>query len=256
VTALWGIDGEAGQQPQFTPTEDALWHAFTDSGGTRDRENLFRHYQPLARRLAASFLRRDAQTPLEYDELFQLACTGLLESIDRFKPDLGVPFRYFANRRISGAILNGIVHYSELNQQMSARRRIERERLASLSTEQQMSDGLDGRLEFLSDIAAGLALGLMLEESRLYSEDGKDPAKNAFETMAWKQMVKLVRKEVASLPQRESDIMNWHYLHGLQFENIAKILNLSKGRISQLHSAAIALLRKRLLKAGHFRIEG
>lgn len=206
--------------------------------------------------MAASFVRRDAPTPIEFDELFQLACTGLLESIDRFKPELGVPFRYFASRRINGAILNGIAQHSEINRQISNRRRLERERLASLAAEHKTPADLDEALGMLGDIAAGLALGLMLEESRLYSSDGADLAKNAFETIAWKQMVKLVEVEIAQLPQRDRDIMRWHYLDGLPFDQIADILKLSKGRISQLHSAAIALLRKRLLKVGQFRIEG
>jgi RNA polymerase sigma factor FliA len=256
VTALPNPSEQAGAAPQFTSAEEALWAAFVAAGSAPDREKLFRYYQPMAKRLAASFVRNVSPSPLEFDELFQLSCTGLLESIDRFKPELGVPFRYFASRRISGAILNGIAQYSEINQQISVRRRLERERLASLTKDQMVPLGIDEKLAMLGEIAAGLALGLMLEESRICVEGGQDPSQNVFETVAWKQMIKMVQKEIMQLPGRDRDVIAWHYLDGLPFDQIAKILNLSKGRVSQLHRAAIALLRKRLLKVGQFRIEG
>lgn len=245
-----------GEVPQPTAVEQQLWASFVQSATVSDREKLFRYYQPLARRLAATFVRRDVRTPLDFDELFQLACTGLLESIDRFKPELGVPFRYFANRRISGAILNGIAQYSEINQQISTRRRMERERLASLAADRGTPASLVEKLEILGEIAADLALGLMLEESRICSADSVDPSKNAFDTLAWKQMVKMVRAEIEQLQPRDRDIMIWHYIDGLQFDQIAEILSLSKGRVSQLHATAIMLLRKRLLSVGKFRVEG
>lgn len=246
---------KANLRPAFDAAETALWNAYAETQSARDREKLFRHYQPLAKRLAARFFRRDGATPIEFDELFQLACTGLLESIDRFKPELNVPFRYFANRRIGGAILNGIAKHSELNEQITLRHRMARERLSSLKSSGK-SGNLDETLDLLGEIAAGLALGLLLEESRLFTSEGKDPSRDAFDTLAWKQTVRLVRSEIEHLPSRDRDLMLWHYIDGLPFEQIAKIMGLSKGRVSQLHKAAVRSLRKRLLNAGHFRFEG
>jgi len=45
-----------------------------------------------------------------------------------------------------------------------------------------------------------------------------------------------------------------HYIHGVAFEQLASLLDLSKGRVSQLHRAALLLLRKRLREHGHFRM--
>lgn len=235
--------------------EIELWAAYSINGGQAERELIFRFYQPLVKRLALRFYRPGSGSHIEFSELYQLASTGLLESIDRFRPDLGIPFRYFANRRISGAILNGIAIYSEVDQQISVRRRIARERLASLKGTQPPKQ-LDDALDLLGEIAAGLALGLMLEDTRSVAIEGTDCAKDAFETIAWKQMINLVRKEISMLPPRESDMMIWHYIDGLHFQQVADIMGLTRSRVSQMHKAAISLLRKRLLNAGHFRLEG
>jgi RNA polymerase sigma factor FliA len=236
--------------------EGALWLSFTESPSTAGRERLFRHYQHLARNMAARYRRSNAGAQIEFAELYQLGCTGLLESIDRFKPELGVPFRYFANRRISGAILNGIAKYSELNWQISARKRAERDRIASLGHNAGQVQSMDEQLSLLGEIAAGLALGFMVEAGDAIGNDPASPDEDAFETLAWKQMIKLIGEEIHQLQPQQRDIMLWHYHDGLPFDQIAIILGLSKGRISQIHKAAIALLRKRLLNSRKIWFEG
>lgn len=255
---MMSVRGSQNEQAQPLPENDeqSLWASFAESKSKKTRERLFTKYLPLARRLAAKYANLEARISIEYGDLFQLACTGLLESIDRFKPELGVPFRYFANRRINGAIVNGIAKYSELSQQISMQRRIAKERMSSLKDGTGNPSSLDDALAALGDIAAGLALGLILEESARGSVEPVDSAAGAFETVAWKQMVKLVRDSIEQLPVREKDIMIWHYIEGLTFEHISVLLGLTKGRISQVHKAAIALLRKRLLNSSHLRFEG
>jgi RNA polymerase sigma factor FliA len=235
--------------------EQALWVEFKANGSKRAREQLFRYFIPLARRLAARFTRNDLSTPIEFEELYQLACTGLLEAIDRYNPELGVPFRYFGNRRINGCILTGIAGYSEINQQISARNRMARERIASAENDKALPSDLAGALGFLGEIAAELALGFMIEDERLYSLDGADPAPNAYETLAWKQAVQLVGAQLEQLPIRDRDIIKLHYVEGISFAQIAGLFGLTKSRISQLHKSAIALLRKRLLHVSAYRFK-
>lgn len=236
--------------------EAELWSAYQSSNSSSDRECLFRRYQSLARNMAGRYKRSEAGKRLEYAELFQLACTGLIESIDRFKPEIGIPFRYFANRRISGAILNGIANYSELNQQLSERRRVERERVGSLREDSKKPKSIDEKLDLLGEIAAGLALGFILEGAASDARVSAPAGQDAFETLAWKQLVKLVRDEIEQLLPQQRDIMIWHYSDSLPFDQIASIMGLSKGRISQIHKAAVDLLQRRLLHVRKIWLEG
>jgi RNA polymerase sigma factor for flagellar operon FliA len=45
------------------------------------------------------------------------------------------------------------------------------------------------------------------------------------------------------LPEREAMIMALHYQEGLTFREVAKVLDLTPGRISQMHTQAILRLR-------------
>lgn len=236
--------------------ERELWEQLRGARPEPARQALFRKYQPLARRVAWRFMRDDPATPVEFGELLQLASVGLLEAIERYSPERSVPFRYYCPRRIAGAIADGVAKLSEVNSQISTVRRIKRERTRSLAQDRVQPADLAGKLDLIGDIAAELALGLMLEGSALYLEDERDTAPDAYETLAWAQALRQVRSALETLPERDRMIIGWHYLDGLPFDEIARLYGLSKGRISQIHKAALALLRKRLSAGGLLRVEG
>ncbi len=236
--------------------ERALWEQLQSDSPERARQALFRQYQPLARRIAWRFMRDDPATPVEFAELLQLASLGLLEAIDRYRPERAVPFRYFCPRRIAGAIADGVARLSEVNSQISTARRMRRERTRSLAQDRAQPASLSEKLDLIGDIAAELALGLMLEGSTLYQESERDPARDAYETLAWNQAQRQVRTALETLPERDRVVIGWHYLDGLPFDEVARLMGLSKGRVSQIHKAALALLRKRLSASGLIRLEG
>ncbi len=236
--------------------EAQLWAALKRDGSSTAREQLFCLYQPLARQLAGRHFRSRATGAIEFLELVQMASTGLLEAIDRFKPELGVPFRYFCGRRIMGSILNGVAAHSEVNRQVTVRNRMMRDRMASLRPDTPDGGTVIETLDRLGEIAIGLAVGFMLEESGSHMAAEPGLASNGYDTLAWKQMTTLLANELDRLPAREQDIVRLHYCEGLSFEQLGTMFGVTKGRISQLHKAAIALMRKRLLQASPFVFRG
>lgn len=236
--------------------EQALWEQLRSSLPEVARQVLFRRYQPLARRIAWRFMRDDPATPVEFAELLQLASVGLLEAIDQYRPERAVPFKYYCPRRIAGSIADGVARLSEVNQQIATARRLKRERVRSLAHDRGQPQTLSEKLDLIGDIAAELALGLMLEGSSLYIEDERDPERDAYETLVWNQALRQVRTVLETLPERDREVIGWHYLDGLAFDEVARLLGLTKGRISQIHKAALGLLRKRLSASGLIRLEG
>ena len=191
-------------------------------------------------------------------ELYQYAYAGLLEALDRFELTANTPFRPFAAHRISGSILDGIPHLSEVREQLSWRRRVRRERLQSLAEER---EGEEARapVEKLAELAVGLALGFMLEGTGLFNprDDEREvpvSGENAYESVAWKETIEHLQTELESLPEREQTILRQHYVNGMSFDQLSVLLAISKGRISQLHRGALSLLRKRMREQGHFRM--
>lgn len=239
------------------PEDSELWRAFLDTRDAQVREKLFAAYFPFARQIAARRFLDRRSGDIEFADLSQLAGAGLLEAIDRYDPVHGVPFKRYAGRRISGSILDGIAKMSEVRQQISFRNRIRSERLRSLSDVDAADMPVADALQELIEVAVGLALGFMLEGTGLYQADGaeRDGGVSAYESLVWKETIQRIMTEVSALPEREQSIIRRHYLDGLSFDQIGALLGVSKGRVSQLHKAAIALLKKRLLGSRAFMLE-
>lgn len=236
--------------------EGSLWRALREAGSAAARERLFTAYLPFARALAGRQFKRKAGRDVEYEDLLQLACAGLLEAIDRFNAALGVPFKAFAVRRINGSMIDGIAKMNEVREQISFRNRVQRDRLRSLASEEAGPVPRGRAMEALVDMAIGLALGFMLEGTALYHKES-DPCivATAYDSLAWKELVERAAAEVARLPERDRRIIELHYLEDVNFDQIAALLGLTKGRISQLHKAAMLVLRKRLSAVAGFRLE-
>lgn len=223
--------------------EASLWRRFRYEREARCREQIFTRYRGLARSIAVRQLRARPRNGVELNDMEQFAYEGLLVAIDRFDPLRGIPFGAFARRRILGSIADGAARMNEIDAQYSYRRRVEAERLRSIAAE----GGKTGALGALADLAAGLAIGLILEGTSLIEpEDGADRRPNAYESLAWRQLQAQLTQEIDRLPEREAAIIRQHYENGVSFTQIAKLLDLSKGRVSQLHANALAKLRTRM----------
>jgi len=236
--------------------EVQLWRAFRQDRLPDAREALFSLHVPFARQIARRHYVERTSADIEFPDLCQLAYAGLLEALDRFDEDRGVPFRRYAAKRITGSIRDGVAKMSEVREQISFRSRNRSERAQSLAAADADSLPLPDALQALIDIAVGLALGFMLEGTGLFLEsDAPDAHGGGYESLAWKEAVQQVMVELAKLPKREQVVIRRHYLDGLTFDQIGTVLNITKSRVSQLHKAAIILLRKRLPGSAGFRLE-
>jgi RNA polymerase sigma factor FliA len=222
--------------------EAALWRRFRFEAEANCRALLFERYAPLARKAARREWRRRPAYGLELRDFEHFAISGLLEAIDRFDPLRGAPFDAFARNRMRGAIADGANASSEAAAQYSFRRRIETERLRSLADNRDEEDPIGA----LAEIAAGLAIGLVVEDGAKLLEQVPSPELSAYETHAWRDMQRDLLAALDALDEPSRTILHQHYLHAVEFAQLAKLLGLSRGRVSQLHRTALMALRQRL----------
>ena len=223
--------------------EALLWNRLRFERRNDAREPLFDRYRGFARSIALRL--RPWSQPDSARDAEQWAYTGLLQAIDSFDPLRGSPFPAFARPRIAGSVRDGFARNGELEAQWSHRRRQEMERLRSLKQSGRPADPV----EALGAIAGSLAVGLMLDGTRMLADEySADPAPSAYDGLAFRQMLARLEVEVGRLPAGEATVVRQHYLNGLTFAQVADLMGLSRGRISQLHASALAKLRKRIHK--------
>ena len=225
------------------------------------RDQLVVELLPLVRRIALE-MRRGLPAHIELDDLVGAGSLGLLDAVGKFDAKKKVKIESYARHRIRGAMLDS------LRSQDSASRDMRRK---SKKVEKVYRD-LQARLgEPAGDIEAAQELGVSLGEwHRTIRElqgvglDGLRPTvpvaskpplqeallaenqEDAFARCYRLEQREILKSAIAGLPQRERLIISLYYEEPRTMKQIAAKLGLDQSRISQLHSAALVRLRKRV----------
>jgi len=223
---------------------DALWAAFGQARDEGLRQCLIGRYLAFARMLAARLYGRRTFRELEFDDYLQFARMGLMEAVDRFDAAQGARFETFAAHRINGAILNGIASYSDVQEQVAARRRVLVERLDGAEQKAPRGDDPAALFAYLADLAVGLAVGFALEGTGMVRDGDSAYADQAYHGVELRQLRASLTEMLAGLPERQRNVLRWHYLEQRGFDEITAYLGVSKSRVSQLHKEALATLRQ------------
>lgn len=235
------------------------WEAF-NSGETawgnfcpRDQEDIVRHFAPRVKFIA---LRLKARLPqnIELNELISSGTIGLMEAFGNFKPSLGNKFETYAENRIRGAMLDDLRRLDWFPR--SLRRKVRmldaaRHKLETLSEESPTEEDLAKETGFdLEEVREGLeamenqyCLSLDLIHDSVSSNDpgrGGQP----FSEAVFSQMVEHLAEHIEELTSREQLVLSLYYDEELTMRETAEIMDITEGRVSQLHSQAVARLRE------------
>jgi RNA polymerase sigma factor for flagellar operon FliA len=232
----------AGEAPP--PEDAALWHRWRAEGDDAARQDLVDLYVPYARALAARSYSRRVHNDFEFDEYFHFAVVGMMEALERYVPGRGAQFKTFATPRINGAILNGLEGLSERQQQVGLARRLARERVESLKEDEEGADHGQKLLRQLGEIGVGIALGFLLEGTGMVVGADERLPDNAYCQVELRELRERLWQLVEQLTDREAQVIRRHYLQQQPFDEIALALQLSKGRISQLHRQGLERMRR------------
>ena len=201
-----------------------LW-ASCRLGDSVSRCALIERYAPLATALARR-MRIPTGALLGRDDVESAALIGLIDAVDRYDPDRGVPFEGYAGLRIRGAVLDEL-------RRVDDRSRSERRRARA-----DVDD---------TDPEIG-AYGLTLSLDLLLESGDRDWAADDESTDRYDDQDLLMRVESAlrCLPPRQRELLARYYGEALTLRESAQKMGISEARACQLHGRAILNLRREL----------
>ena len=223
-----------------------------------ESERLITEHAPLVKAIAQSLLRK-LPPSVELDDLVQDGYIGLLGAIlQTTKERAGGQFLKYISQRVRGAMLDGLRENDPGSR--SVRRAMRRVEHAI----HELGNKL-GRSPNEEEVALSLAMPLadyqrLLQEAHGYTLfsiedfDDRDSTENFLEwclitqsdPVAALERRALQRKlliAISDLSAREEEVMTLLYVSNLTMRSIGARFDLSEGRISQIHSQAIAKLR-------------
>ena len=228
------------------------WTEAVRRQGSADRERFVESNVDLVRYVA---LRLAARLPssVELEELMHDGILGLFDAIEKFNPARGVRFRTYAERRVRGAILDGI---RQRDWHPRAVRRNQRQleetmmRLASkrgrAASEEELATELGLEIsqlhQRLQDASSGPLLPLDELPSRTHPVATAE-SDQPHEALERKQLLALLADELTRLPERERQVLELYYHEGLNMKEVGALLGVTESRVCQLHGQAATRLR-------------
>lgn len=220
--------------------EASLWRRLRFENQSGCREAIFRNYTPSPRNSAPNFAGGSYRRARRFRAASIRRPSGgdrPLRSLARIDIRRVCQAKNQSHRRWSGPFKR-----SRRAIQPAAAHQLER--LRSVSSGVSPSSG--DYIAEVSDLAIALALGLIIEQSPHGDITGEASSINGYHSRDWQELQHSVLREIDRLPDNEKTVLQQHYLHDVSFKLIADMLKVSKGRVSQLHRAALEKIRARM----------
>jgi RNA polymerase sigma factor for flagellar operon FliA len=223
------------------------------------RQELVLKYAPLVKYIAERMAIR-LPPNISKEELISAGIVGLIDALDKFNSEMGIKFQTYAEHRIKGAILDELRKMDWIPR--SIRKDIHKIEDAITAVKYRLGrepEDYEVAQEMGIDIEsyykmASKAQGITLFSLDKIMPDGSTPkfAKQAsntpspFDELKIKEVKKIISEALVSLSKKEQLVISLYYYDELTLKEIAKILDLTESRISQIHSKAILRLRAKL----------
>lgn len=250
---------------RLTAVRDDCEHGAAAQEDVDARNEALIRYTPLvrfvAKRVASSF---GIPTGMEIGDLVSHGLLGLIEAFERYEQTRGVSFETFAIPRIRGAILDELRRSDWVPRNVRARaRRLNDTRTvltaefgrAPTRTEIAESLGVEQLDAFERSSRPATLLGLeeivhfdagggepVAISDTLFDPDAEVPG-SALEDAERKASLVAALGEIG---ERDRLIITLYYFENLQLGEIARLLNVTESRVSQLHTRALHALHARL----------
>jgi RNA polymerase sigma factor for flagellar operon FliA len=219
----------------------------TYSSSGSDADELIQRYASLIDRIARRIVMRTG-VQSAFDDLWSAGALGLLEAARRFDAARGVTFETFVEHRVRGAMLDELRRMDHLPRRLrsrtddlqKAKKKLQTQLGRDASTEE-IAGELKLDMEEVGGIEALLEPHVSLDRLTAVPDTGEDS--QIEDRMARSQLVQTLAREIQSLPDRLQTVLGLHYLEGLTYREIAKILDVSEPRVCQLHADGLKKLK-------------
>lgn len=192
----------------------------------------------------------------EPDEVVNEGVIALMDAIETFDPSKGAKFETYATLKIKGAIIDYIRKQDWVPRSV-------RKFAKQLDKANSMLYNLNGRVPTNEELAEHLgiseerllknmadcsgALVLSFEEL-LYEDNIDEPAMDnpTDGTLLHDEMRRVIAEAIDELRDKERQVVVLYYYKNMKYADIAKVLGVTEGRVCQIHSKAVLMLKAKL----------
>lgn len=243
-----------------TVDREKLWESYQKNSVSEIREQIIIEYAPLVK-LVAGRLSMYLGYNVEYEDLVSYGIFGLIDAIDKFDRSKDVKFETYASLRIRGAILDQIRKMDWIPRAVRQKQKKIDEAIKNIEMK-------TGKTALDEEIASELGVSedeYLNWQSQLkvtnvvslneFVEQGTEPAMDATknshfaqpeDVVAESELKEVLAQSLETLTEKERRVIELYYYEELTLKEISSILEVSESRISQLHTRALAKMKKKM----------
>ncbi len=218
-------------------------------------EDLIKSHYDLVKKIAWHLHGR-VQSIIDIEDLIQIGMVGLINAAQNYKPVKDASFSSYANLRIRGEILDYLRKNSSL-----CRSTIKVKKVAENATQNLIKklgrepDSMEIAKEINLEHSKYLEWEAAFQASTIKNIDdiydefsywfaSKDD--NPEQNISNKELKEILKKSLSVLNEKQALLIQLYYVEELNIYEIAKVLDISTGRVSQIKSSALALIRSKI----------
>lgn len=223
-----------------------------------EKDKIARAFAPRIK-IIALHLKAKLPAHIELSDLISAGTLGLMEALHKFQSSLKIRFDTFAENRIRGAMLDELRRMDwfsrGLRQKIKALTQTiqafeqkngytpSRSELAEITGQSPLE--LDSTLEALN---SQIILSLDAIQDQTQPLACEQNAQEPFASAAFHDIVDKLGYLIDTLTEREKLVLSLYYADELNMKEVASALDITEGRVSQIHSQALAKLKQMFIR--------
>jgi len=220
--------------------------------------DLLEQHLPLVKIIVGS-MRHHFPAHADIEELMSVGVLGLLSAVENYDALKGKTFKTYASIRIRGSILDELRKLDWMPRSARLKRRMVNGTIEKLEQslgraptneeiqqELGLSDKKFRKLKLQTNPISIVFLDGAVgdEESNMHDAIADENQSSSYEDLEKSELINLMADKIQELPDRQRKILAMYYHENMRLAEIAEVFDLSEARISQIHSQALATLRR------------
>jgi len=244
---------------------EALWIEYKEHSSMAARDKLLAEYTPLVR-YTAQRMAINLPKSVQFGDLVGAGVMGLIKAVESFDSGREVKFETYATHKIRGAILDDLRQQDWIPRSIRQKARMVKNAYAELEKEigrtpydNEVAEHL--KLEpaefedLLSEVAPTTVISLNEVMFDNYGESTNMSlietveditVENPLERLGMEETKRILAKALMDLPENERQVIALYHYEEMTLKEIGTAMNLTEGRVSQIHSKAMLKLKAKL----------
>ncbi len=241
-----------------TVSKEKLWEQYLAKPSPELREQIIIEYSQLVK-IVAGRLAIYLGYNVEYEDLVGYGIFGLIDAIDKFDAGKDVKFETYASLRIRGAILDQIRKMDWIPRTVRQKQKKIDEAIKALesrngrpATDEEIANELGISSDEYNSWQGQLKVTNVISLNE-YVESGAEPVSDAKnnshfiqpeDAIEKEELSKMLKSSLENLTEKERHVILMYYYEEMSLKEIAKVLEVTESRVSQLHTKALQKMKK------------